>query len=173
MCWNLKIPIGIHTQELGGCLWVVVHQGLLHVIGHQVGEEGDHGGVDLFDECWTVCMIQYWLQPRVIWVSYALLFHRKGEGGWGGRRGDHWRGQWRLPVKRRIVKRTRSPPHLNFSKSAQSFSICDKRLAIVSPQAGWMREGPNWGHSGQGKESLTLAWCWACWDLTCTSMLFW
>ena len=62
--------------------------------------------------------------------------------------------------------------HLNSSKSDLSASICDNRSAIVGDGGDW-EGGGGQAFTVWGEEGLDLALSWACWDLRCTSILFW
>ena len=73
----------------GGPLGIGGDNRLGDVIREGVRGDGDHGGVDVFEECWTLIVIQYRLQPAMGWMGNALLHcdmdeADEGEGGWGG-----------------------------------------------------------------------------------------
>ena len=57
----------------GGPLGVSGNNGLGDIIWEGIRGDGDHGGVDVFEERWTLVVIQYRLQPAVGWVGNALL----------------------------------------------------------------------------------------------------
>ena len=64
----------------GGSLGVGGDNRLGNVVREGVREDGDHGGVDMFEECWTLVVIQ-WATPSCTVDTDKVV---EGEGGWGG-----------------------------------------------------------------------------------------